>query len=71
MKNFTLLLVSLFYLNVLSSQTPSVNSDKMSKKILMENIKLNQLIPKSPLISTDRFPLSELDTINDKLNLSK
>ncbi len=35
MKNFTLLLISLFVINVLSSQTPSVNSDKMSKKILI------------------------------------
>ncbi|KAL4445061.1 hypothetical protein ABPG74_018789 [Tetrahymena malaccensis] len=43
---------------------------EMSKQILIENIKLNQQIQKSPNISTDRFPLSEIDNMNDKLNCS-
>ncbi|KAL4494558.1 hypothetical protein ABPG72_004460 [Tetrahymena utriculariae] len=43
---------------------------EMSKQILIENIKLNQQIQKSPIISTDRFPLSEIDNMNDKLNCS-
>ena len=35
MKNVTLLLIFTFFITGISSQTPSVNSDKMSKKILI------------------------------------